>query len=164
MKYSSPKEYIRALDQVYFKYVSIPILAFFAYYVYFLRNTGRDQLFEPELKPLHIGIYIALWLIPIIFFIKKNSDIKKTVRLEIDFEKQMEVYKEQLHKKFLIVILLFILAVAVFAATNINMMSLPVWVMFILMSIDKPNIFKASKSFKFASKETYDAFLKDSWL
>lgn len=164
MKYSRPREFVRNLDAVYMKYVSVPLLAFFVYYIYFLMYVGRSELFEPQIKPLFISLYISLWALPIYFLARVQKGILKEVRASGDLEKQIESFEQLIGRKYLVLLFFFSLSIVVFCFTNSHIMSLPVWIMFILVSVEKPSMFKAVKIFKFQSKEAYDTFLKDEWL
>lgn len=164
MKYSRPREFVRNLDAIYLKYVSFPLLGFFAYYIYFLVNVGRSQLYEPEIQSTYISLYISLWVLPLIILFRIQKKIVAEVRQSENLEKQIDTFELLIGKKYLVLLLFFVLAIVVFMITNNQWMSLPVWFMFILVSLEKPSMFKAVKIFKFKSKEEYDTFLKDEWL
>ena len=76
----------------------------------------------------------------------------------------MEAYEGLVKKEFILITIFFIVSIFGFVFSNNHMMSLPVWFLFIVSSVDKPSIFKLVKLFKFSSKEAYDKFLKDEWV
>jgi hypothetical protein len=162
-KYPTPREFVRHIDQQYMLYIAVPILGFFAYYIYFLRNVGRGQLDELEISPLYLSIYVLAWILPVIYIILQKKKHKTEIRSFEDINKQMEVYEGLAKKEFMLITIFFIVSIFGFVFSNNHMMSLPVWFLFIVSSIEKPSIFKLVKLFKFPSKEAYDKFLKDEW-
>jgi hypothetical protein len=164
MEYISPRDFIRKLTCNYLKYISFSILFFIGFYIYFLRFLDIGMLFEPPLAPWVLSMYLGFWAFPVYGFLKLNKDRKQELGLYA--RPRLEVYplQEAYLVKFRTITFWFVLAILAFCCTNHTPMSLPFWLILIIIALEKNSIFRLAKFFNFKSNVAYETFLENQWL
>lgn len=163
MNFDTPKEFVVKLDRTFLKFVSVPILFFFVYYCYFSYHQGRGTLLTPELDVKWIYIYIGLWTVPVYMFWKKKKSMIKTAFDKESMIDKLDIIYEHSLKSYWFIFILIIISICVFCLTNHSLVSLPVWVMIIIISVEKPSIYRVGKLLRFRTKDQYMTFVNDQW-
>lgn len=163
MNYETPKEFVTLLDRTFIKFISLPILFFFVYYVYSIYNQNKGVLFEPDLKQEWIYSYVTFWALPIFYLFKKKKKMIQSIMTKEAMKDKLDVLLNDSIKNYWLILIMFIFSIIVFYFTNHPLVSFPVWVMIIIVSIEKPSIYRVGKTLRFRTKDQYMTFINDIW-
>ena len=163
MEYKTPKEFVNKIDQTFLKFVSVPILFFFVYYCYFSYYKDIGGLFKPDLNDKVLLFYIVLWIVPIVVFLRRKKKMLSDVKAVDAMDSRLNLLLSRSIKNYFLLFVLFIISILVFCFTNHPFMSLPVWAMVIITSVEKPSIYRVGDMLRFETKEKYQSFINDEW-
>lgn len=163
MEYSTPKKFVSKLDQTFLKFVSLPILFFFVYYCYFSYQSEQGILNTLKMSEKMILGYNLAWIIPVVIYFRKKKSILKKVQEEELMDDKLNVILTNSIKNYWLLLILFVSSIVVFCIVNHPLMSLPVWVMVIITSVEKPSIYRVGNILRFKTKDSYHQFINDEW-
>lgn len=161
MQYISSKQFIKKLDELYLVIVSLPILAFFVYYIWFLVQVKEYEIIPKSYSSMVIGGVVILFLsiLIVIHVIKYRSLIN--MRKNKDLNLKLNLTYGIIKKVLLVELVLFLVALGIFYFAESQWMSIPVWVMFGALSFEKPSVYRIARHVKFPDKRSLDIFIHD---
>ena len=157
--FKEPKEFLKKLDQIFLIYMSAPILFFFGYYLWFLNNSKKELLDVLNMSDGNMILAVVFWLILILILYQWKRKLLKQIRTIEDLQERMNVLYVKLNLFYQVVLALFIVSLIAFHITKQHMISAPVWVMFIVVSVEKPNLYRVARYLRFKTKAQFSDFV-----
>jgi len=156
--FKEPKEFLKKLDQIFLIYMSLPILFFFGYYLWFLKNHKVEGFNAMTISDGNMILAVALWVVLILVLYQWKKKLLKEIRDIEDLQERMNALYVKLNLFYQVVLALFIVSLVAFHITKQHMISATVWIMFIVVSVEKPNLYRVARYLKFKTKEQFKDF------
>lgn len=161
MKYTSSRPFVKKLDELYLVIISLPILIFFVYYIWFLVQVKEYEIIPKEYSPSVIGFFtVAFFVLLGAIHVFKYRSLKE-MRKNKDLNTKLNLTYTIIKKVLIVELMLFLVALAVFYFADSQWMSIPTWIMFGALSFEKPSVYRIARHVKFPNRDALDIFIND---
>jgi len=160
LKYHTPKDFLKKVDLLYLVFLGVPLVGFLIYYfVVFVVNSYQNNS-ESENVSVGAAISVVYILIGLALWIFRISKFKK-LRLEFDINKKLDQLNRVVVQVFVIYLILLSVAFVILYIEGTSFFSLPGFIMFAIISLEKPQLSKLAIAFRFKDKTEYKKFVRN---